>query len=52
MLDHADAPTRARARAAYLDAIAPWQQGEAYRIPTEFVVVAAQCNADKRGFEK
>ena len=36
-----DAAARARARARYLDAIAAWQQGGAYRVPGEFVVVGA-----------
>ena len=35
-----DALTRERVRARYLDALAPWQQDGAYRIPAEFVVVA------------
>ena len=37
-----DASTRERARAAYLEAIAPWRAGSGYRLPGEFVVVAAQ----------
>ncbi len=36
-----DEPTRARVRANYLEAIASWQHKDAYRIPGEFVVVAA-----------
>jgi SAM-dependent methyltransferase len=36
-----DNPTRERARARYLDAIAIWQQDSGYRIPAEFVVVSA-----------
>jgi SAM-dependent methyltransferase len=38
-----DEPTRRRARARYLDAIAAWQQGSGYRIPAEFVVVSAMA---------
>lgn len=37
-----DAAVRARVRRAYLDAIAPWRQGRGYRVPGEFVVVAAR----------
>ena len=37
-----DAATRARVRARYLDAIAPWREGVAYRLPAQFVLVAAQ----------
>lgn len=33
--------TRARVRASYIDAIAPWRQGVAYRLPAEFVLVVA-----------
>jgi ubiquinone/menaquinone biosynthesis C-methylase UbiE len=36
-----DEPTRERARARYLDAIAKWQQDGGYRIPAEFVIVSA-----------
>jgi len=32
---------RRRVRTRYLQAIAPWQRGTGYRIPAEFVVVAA-----------
>lgn len=38
-----DKPTRERARARYLDAIAPWQQDGGYRVPAEFVVVSAMA---------
>jgi ubiquinone/menaquinone biosynthesis C-methylase UbiE len=38
-----DALARARARAAYLEAIAPWRTGRGYRVPGEFVVVAARA---------
>jgi ubiquinone/menaquinone biosynthesis C-methylase UbiE len=37
-----DAPTRARVRAEYLEAIAPWRVGTGYRLPGEFVVVGAR----------
>ena len=40
-----DAPTRARVRAKYVDAITPWQQAQGYQIPGEFVVVAATLGA-------
>lgn len=36
-----DAAARARVRARYLDAIAPWRHDRTYRVPGEFVVVAA-----------
>jgi SAM-dependent methyltransferase len=36
-----DEVTRARVRRRYLDAISPWRVGEGYRVPGEFVVVAA-----------
>ena len=38
-----DEPTRERARARYLDAIAIWQQDGGYRVPAEFVVVSAMA---------
>jgi len=37
-----DAAVRERVRARYLDAIAPWREGRGYRVPGEFVVVAAR----------
>ena len=37
-----DAATRARVRTRYLDAVAPWREGAAYRLPAQFVLVAAQ----------
>lgn len=36
-----DEVTRARVRASYINAIAPWRQGAAYRLPAEFVLVVA-----------
>ncbi|HSE12993.1 MAG TPA: methyltransferase domain-containing protein [Rudaea sp.] len=33
---------RLRARERYLESIAPWKDGESYRVPGEFVVVAAE----------
>ena len=36
-----DAAARTRARARYLDAIAPWREGRGYHLPGEFVIVAA-----------
>lgn len=38
-----DAATRERASQRYLASIAPWRQGERYRIPAEFVIVAAMA---------
>ena len=38
-----DEPTRERARARYLDAIATWQKDSGYRIPAELVVVSAMA---------
>lgn len=37
-----DAATRERVRARYLEAIAPWRVAGGYRIPAEYVIVAAQ----------
>lgn len=37
-----DAAARARVRARYLDAIAPWRHRSGYRVPGEFVVVGAE----------
>lgn len=34
---------RERVRARYLDAITPWRDGQGYRVPGEFVVVAARA---------
>jgi ubiquinone/menaquinone biosynthesis C-methylase UbiE len=42
---HFDGEVRARVRARYLDAIEPWRQGRGYRIPGEFVIAVASCNA-------
>ena len=36
-----DGVVRARVRARYLEAIAPWRHASGYRVPGEFVVVAA-----------
>ena len=36
---------RARARARYLESIAPWRYGDGYRIPGEFVIAAAVAPA-------
>ena len=36
-----DDEVRTRVRTRYLQSIAPWQRGDGYRIPAEFVVVAA-----------
>jgi ubiquinone/menaquinone biosynthesis C-methylase UbiE len=44
-----DGATRARARAAYLEAIAPWRVGDGYRLPGEFVVVAARASTVRVG---
>ena len=37
-----NADTRERVRANYLDAIAPWREDSHYRLPAQFVLVAAQ----------
>jgi hypothetical protein len=36
-----DAPTRARVRDRYVASIEAWQHAQGYRIPGEFVMVAA-----------
>jgi ubiquinone/menaquinone biosynthesis C-methylase UbiE len=36
-----DAATRARVCRRYLEAIEPWREGQGYRLPGEFVIVAA-----------
>jgi ubiquinone/menaquinone biosynthesis C-methylase UbiE len=36
-----DGEARARARASYMESIAPWRDGNGYRIPGEFVIAAA-----------
>lgn len=38
---HFDHDTRERVRSRYLQAIAPWRQGQSYRVPVEFVLVSA-----------
>ena len=38
-----DSKVRERVRARYLEAIAPWRDGSGYRVPGEFVVVAARA---------
>lgn len=40
-----DADVRERVRRCYLEAIAPWRDGAAYRVPGEFVVVSAKLPA-------
>jgi len=37
-----DAATRQRVRRKYLEQIEPWRDGEAYRLPGEFVIVSAE----------
>lgn len=37
-----DAGVRERVQARYLEAIAPWRDGTAYRVPAEYVIVAAR----------
>ncbi len=39
------ADVRERVRRRYLEAIAPWREGAAYRVPVEFVVVSAKLSA-------
>ena len=36
-----DAGVRARVRARYIESIEPWRHGQGYRVPGEFVIVAA-----------
>ena len=38
-----DGEARERLRARYLESIAPWRDGQGYRVPGEFVVVSAQA---------
>ncbi len=40
-----DAAVRERVRRRYIESIAPWRNGEAYRVPGEFVVVSARAPA-------
>jgi len=44
-----DATTRARVRARYTEAIAPWREGRGYRVPGEFVVLVARKRVGWRG---
>ena len=37
-----DATVRERVQARYLEAIAPWRDGRGYRLPAEYLIVAAQ----------
>jgi SAM-dependent methyltransferase len=37
-----DASVRKRVRAHYLEALAPWRDGGGYRVPAEYLIVAAQ----------
>jgi SAM-dependent methyltransferase len=37
-----DASVRERVQSRYIDAIASWRDGEGYRVPAEYVIVAAQ----------
>jgi SAM-dependent methyltransferase len=37
-----DASVRQRVRAHYLEALAPWRDGGGYRVPAEYLIVAAQ----------
>ena len=37
-----DATVRERVQARYLDAIAPWRDGRGYRVPAEYLIVAAK----------
>ena len=40
-----DAAVRERVRRRYVEAIAPWRDGVAYRVPGEFVIVSARAPA-------
>jgi hypothetical protein len=37
-----DATVRARVQQRYLEALAPWRVGEGYRVPAEYLLVAAR----------
>ncbi len=37
-----DATARERVQSRYLEAIAPWRDGEGYRVPAEYLIVAAR----------
>jgi SAM-dependent methyltransferase len=41
-----DATVRERVQSRYLDAIAPWRHGERYRVPAEYLIVAARRPLD------
>ena len=43
-----DAVARTRVRSRYLESIAAWRQGRCFRIPAEFVVVAASARSSYR----
>ena len=43
------AVVRERVRARYVEAIEPWRHGRGYRVPGEFVVVAASASLEKVG---
>lgn len=44
-----DAATRERVCTRYLEAIAPWRHGAGYRVPAQFVVVAATAGSHENG---
>lgn len=41
-----DRAVRERVQARYLDAIAPWRDGQGYRLPAEYLIVAARRPSD------
>jgi SAM-dependent methyltransferase len=41
-----DATVRDRVQSRYLDAIAPWREGTGYRVPAEYLIVAARRPLD------
>lgn len=43
-----DDTVRARVRARYLESIEPWRTGQGYRVPAEFVLVAAEASRADR----
>jgi ubiquinone/menaquinone biosynthesis C-methylase UbiE len=45
-----DAAVRARVRARYLESLAPWRDGAGYRLPAEFVIVAARVSGPTHPF--
>jgi ubiquinone/menaquinone biosynthesis C-methylase UbiE len=49
---HFNAEVRARVRNRYLDSIEPWRFGHGYRVPAEFVIVAARAPPRQLGSDR